>query len=318
MKINILIFLMMVLSSSIFATTWDEPWHNEVVKTADSFIHARINSVNRRNGLDLTVIKTISGKQVSGRISITDFYLHNITSFSGNRDYFSVFQGATEAYFFIKQNQNGNYSIATPTTGFAIFHDGIVYATYRHSYHQASVSKDIYEKTMEAIFNNYHNQLYDIAYINEFIRNYIFQDPASPNSSDSNLFFMQHIALECIYHLRLPGYYSQILSFLDPNTHFHAQVSAIRALIAYNTDECKNELLKIINAINRDNFVQVMSIWILTEFKPTELRHYLIELERNASTDNNGFGGNIMDPRVGTYIPSVRIAIQNLINSLWC
>lgn len=304
--------LLLVITSGIpiFATTWDEPWHDEVVKNADSFVFARINSFNERTGVNITIIKTISG------IKITGFYLLEFTSFSGDGGGFFHFANATEGYFFIKQDANGNFCIATPTTGFAIVENGMVYATYRHSYHQALVPKDIYEKTMEAIFNNYHNQPYDNIYINEFVRNYIAQRPANLDSSGANIFFMQHVALESIFHLRLSGYYSEMLPFLNSNTHFHVQVSAVRALIAYNTDDCKNELLKIINANDRDNFVQVMSIWTLAEFKPIELRQKLIELEKNASTENNGFGGNIMDPRVGTYIPSVKIAIQNLINNL--
>jgi hypothetical protein len=122
--------------------------------------------------------------------------------------------------------------------------------------------------------------------------------------------------LECIYHLRLSGYYEEIIPFLNSFQNIHDQISAIRALRAYNTDDCKNELIKIINARSRNNFIQVISIWTLAEFNPVELKYKLIELLENASTENNGFGGNLMDPRIGTYIPSVKTALQNLIDLL--
>ncbi|MDR0320910.1 MAG: hypothetical protein LBI28_05355 [Treponema sp.] len=309
-------FLIFVLGIPIYATTWDEPWHDIVVKESDSFVFARIDSFDSRNGVNLTIIKNISGRQIIGRIRINDFYLLNFTSYSGDDEGFFHFSGAEEGYFFIKQKENGNYSIATPTAGFAVVRNGLVYATYRHSYHQALVPVDIYEKTMEAIFNNYHGLSYDISYIRNYISQHITRRPAGLTNSERDIFFLQHVALETIYHLRLSEYYSEILPFLVATLSFQIQVSAIRALAAYNTDQCKNELLRIINAPDRDTFVQVISVWTLSEFIPIELKSELIELEKNASNESNGFGGNLMDPRVGTYIPSVKVALQNLIEKL--
>jgi hypothetical protein len=39
-------------------------------------------------------------------------------------------------------------------------------------------------------------------------------------------------------------------------------------------------------------------------------------LEKTASEKENGFGGNIMDPRVCTHIPTEKDALQELINEL--
>jgi hypothetical protein len=153
--------LFALMGVPVFATTWDEPWHNEVVKNADSFILARIDSFDTKTGVNITVKKTISGKEITGSIKIMNFYLLQFTSFSDDSGVFSHFSGAREGYLFIKQNANGDFCIATPTTGFAIVQSGTVYATYRHSYHQALVPIDVYEKTMEAIFNS--------IYINEYI-----------------------------------------------------------------------------------------------------------------------------------------------------
>jgi len=129
-------------------------------------------------------------------------------------------------------------------------------------------------------------------------------------------FFAQHVSLECIYHLRLPNFYSKLLPFLEANSNFHNQVSAARALISYNTTECKLELLKVISDTAKEHFVQVICIWTLSEFKPTELKQQLIKISETASTEENGFGENIMDPRVCTYFPDVKKAIEKLIKTL--
>jgi hypothetical protein len=169
------------------------------------------------------------------------------------------------------------------------------------------------KKTMVAIFNNYHNQPYDGLFIHDYVSEYITKRPAKINDT---LFFTQHVALETIYHLRLTGFYENILQFLADDSNFHNQVSAARALAAYNTPSCKEELMKILISQGQDNFVQVICIWTLAEFHPVELKDRLIEIARTASTDENGFGGNIMDPRIGTYFPDVKNAIQELIGKL--
>jgi len=320
MKIKqILIFSLILLkfSFSAFPTTWNEPWHDEVVKNADSFVLARIESFDTSTGVSIEIIKTISGNEIIGKVQITGFYLLNLTSVSvGIDEGLFNFSGFNEVYFFIKQDVNGNYCIATPTTGFAKIENRYVYATYRHSYHQALVPVDIYETTMAAIFNNYHNQSYNILLINEYIKNAITQASINIDRITQDLFYSLHVALESIYHLRLSGYYAEILPFLSQELNFHIRVSAIRVLIAYNTEECKNELLKIISSESSDDFIKVIAIWTLSEFKPNELKTRLIELESVASNRANGFGGNLMDPRIGTYMPTVKTALRNLIDTL--
>ena len=118
------------------------------------------------------------------------------------------------------------------------------------------------------------------------------------------------------YHLRLTDFYSKILPFLADTSNFHNQVSAARALVSYNTTDCKQELLKVISDRTRGHFVQVICIWTLSEFKPTELKEQLVKVSETASTEENGFGGNIMDPRVCTDFPDVKDALEKLIKSL--
>jgi hypothetical protein len=313
---KILLITFTFISTHSFATTWDEPWQDRVIKEADYFVFAKIKSFDEEKGVTIEILRTIGGEELKGKIKITKFYLLDLCSKSGGHGPEFQFDGIKECYFFIKKNSKGEYCIATPTTGFDYLKDGKVYATYRHSYHQALVPVEIYEKTMTAIFNNYHNITYDKQNINDFVNKYLSLKPAGFSEAEIDNFFAQHVALECVYHLRITGLYSKIIPFLNDTSNFHNQVSAARALIAYNTPECKQALLNVISDTSRDNFVQVICIWTLSEFKPTELKNQLVIAAKTASTKDNGFGGNIMDSRVCTHFPEVKDAIENLIKDL--
>jgi hypothetical protein len=315
-KNNFFLLIIFLISVNLHATTWDEPWQDKVIKEADSFVLAKIKSFDRNQGVDIEIIRTLAGKELKGTIRITDFYLLKLTSVSTGNDAHFEFEEIRESYFFIKKNEKGKYCIATPTTGFDYIEGGKVNATYRHSYHQALVPVDIYEKTMTAIFNNYHSLPYDKKFINDYVREFLLRKPAGLDSAEIETFFNQHVALECIYHLRLKGYYRQVIPFLYDTSNFHNQVSAARALIAYNTPECKQELLKVISDTTRNHFVQVICIWTLSAFNPKEMKDKLIKIEKSAPDEPNGFGGDIMDPRMGTYFPTVKKALEKLIGTL--
>jgi hypothetical protein len=314
---KIIFFLVFSLVTvNTFGTTWDEPWQEEVIKDSDYFVFANVVSNDKKEGVTIEIIKSLGGKKLKGKIKITDFYLLDYCSHSIENGTEFRFDGVKESYFFIKKNDKGKYCIATPTSGFAFLKDSIVQATYRHSYHKAVVPIDIYEKTMTAIFNNYHSQPYDKQFITDYIKKYIVLRPAGFANKEINTFFAQHVALECVYHLRLTDFYSQTLSFLADTSNFHHQVSAARALISHNTIECKRELLKVITDTSMKDFVQVICIWTLSEFKPTELKEQLLKVRETASTEKIGFGGDIMDPRVCTFFPDVKQAIENLLQTL--
>jgi hypothetical protein len=74
--------------------------------------------------------------------------------------------------------------------------------------------------------------------------------------------------------------------------------------------------MSVIGDPTREKFVQVICIWTLDEFKPIELKQELIGFEKTAAEEREGFGGNIMDPRVCTSFPSVKEALGELILKL--
>ncbi|MNH38997.1 hypothetical protein D3C79_1001090 [compost metagenome] len=85
---------------------------------------------------------------------------------------------------------------------------------------------------------------------------------------------------------------------------------------AINTEANKTELIKAIGDTTKRNFVRVMCVSSLSEFKPKELKAQLQEFEKSASDESDGFGGNIMDPRVCTHVPTLKKALKELIDEL--
>ncbi len=169
---------------------------------------------------------------------------------------------------------------------------------------------------MTAIFLHYHQQPYDPTVITEYLQKYLSQAPTGFEEEELPTFFAQHVALETVYHLRLGAYYDLIIPFLHDTSNYHNPISAARAMAASNTEACQQELMAVIADTTRDGFIQVMCVFSLGEFHPASLKEELEALVPNVSAAFNDFGGNIMDPRVCTSLPSVKKALEKLIADL--
>lgn len=307
------ILTLFTISFHASATTWDEPWQDKIIKEAESFVFAKVLSNDEDKGVEIEITKSLAGKSVEGKIKITSFYLLDLCSSSGGHGPEFHFEGVKECYFFLKKVK-GEYAISTPTSGFAYIDDGNVYATFRHSYHQTLVKPADYELLMTAIFNYYHGKKYDDVKIKSFIARYINLEPAGFEEDEIETFCNQHAALETIYHLNLKDYCNEPVPFLDDTSNIHNQISAARALGNCATNEIKNKLFEYIDNESTEKFVIVMCIWTLKSFDLTEDKQKLEELTEKASDEYLSFGGNIMDPRVCTSIPSPKSALQKLLN----
>ena len=120
MRFLLFAWLGLLLTGSAFATTWDEPWHEQVVKKADYFVLVKIKATDEQHGISATVIRTLAGGSLTGDIKITDFYLLNMCSSSGGHGPEFQMGNTDSCYFFLQKNAAGNYSMATPSTGFAV------------------------------------------------------------------------------------------------------------------------------------------------------------------------------------------------------
>jgi hypothetical protein len=94
--------------------------------------------------------------------------------------------------------------------------------------------------------------------------------------------------------------------------NFHSNVSALQLLGNSDKQETKEFLFEYINNDKNKNFQKVIAIWSLTKIGDEEYKKKLIKIKNRLSDEETGFGGNLMDPRVGTHFPSPRGAVTEL------
>ena len=235
---------------------------------------------------------------------------------SGGHDELSLPLAPGQIYYlFIKKSEKTNtYQIPTPTSGWAQLDGTDVAATYRHSYHKALVPEEVYEKTMEAIFKGTRGQPYDADFIERFIKEQLTQsvgvltDPAT-----SKRFFLQHVALEAFYHLGKGADLALLTPFVNSDD-YHVQISACRAVGRIDSPSSRELLMKFIEG-KGVGFAKVMCVWGLKRLNAKEMISRLEAYLKTGADQETGFGGNIMDPRVGTNFPdSVKASIKELLH----
>lgn len=303
------ILLSLIISSSSFATTWDEPWQKEIIEKSEYFALGKV--VTASDSLVTIEIKKSLGNNLSGIITIDNFFLLDLCSSSGGNGAEFIFEKDEEGYLFLKKGENGNYQIPTPTSGFDRIVEGKVHATYRHTYHQAAIPIDIYELTYKEIWDKFHSDSFDREIILEFVNQNLAKEPAGFEEDEIDLFFRQHTALESAYLLEIKLDF-EILKNFALCDNFHSRVSAIRAMYYQDNDEAKTFLFEYLQDKEKDDFTKVIAIWSLWKMNDNEVNKRLWKLRKKLSDEDNGFGGNIMDPRVCTHFPSPQYAIIEL------
>ncbi len=301
---------------TVGATTWNEPWQEQIIREADSFVKAQVLKNEDGKKLTLKLLKQIAGESVQAEFIVDGFFALRLSSVSGGHGPGFGLKPGNTYFLFLKKGKTGQtWMLPTPTSGDAELKENEVVATYRHSYHKALVSAELYEPSLAAIFQYLHSKPYDTKYIDQVIQAQLSLPPqniADDNTPEQNKrFFEQHVALECFYYFGAGKDPAMLEPFLR-SEGYHVQISAIRALSAINTDSAKKRLLEFIKG-NGNGFAKVMAVWGL---KRLDAKAYLPELKEyanKASEEETGFGGSIMDPRVATHFPgSVKAAIQEL------
>jgi hypothetical protein len=310
--------LVLLFAQAALATTWNEPWQETVAKDATTLIRGRITSVDPKKGCTVAVVKHLAGEKTPPTFELTGFSLLELTSLSGGHPPTFLFEKDLEGYLFVKKaDKEAGYLLATPTAGFAPITKLGVYATYSHSYHQALVDEELYETATTAIFNYLHHEKFDQARVVKEIDDLLRQPPAhSPGRGQdptaAKLFFQQHVALESFYYFGTPEKFPLLEPFLTSSDRF-VQISAVRALSRINTPQARQRLLAILEGPG-DGFVRIMALWGLKRLDARELLPQLKVFHDVAPMDETGFGGRLMDPRIGTAFPeSVKKAVAQLI-----
>lgn len=310
-KIALFLILILTVQTKVLAETWNEPWQKEIIKKADYFVLAKVLSNVESIGTEIEIIKYFGNQKLDGKILINGFSLLRLVSSSGHGVHLN-FEKDQFFYFLLTKREDGNYAIPTPTSGFAFLdEDKNVYATYRHSYHQALVPQEIYERTYIEIWNYYKTAEFNKENVLPLINKYIDKEPAGFEENEISTFYIQHAVLESAYLLEIPIALNRLKKFVESD-NFHSRVSALQLLSNSNAEETKEYLFAFVNDEQNENFEKVIAIWSLRKNGGKEYKEKLLEIAENQSDEQTGFGGNLMDPRVGTYFPSPKSAIKAL------
>lgn len=99
----------------------------------------------------------------------------------------------------------------------------------------------------------------------------------------------------------------------DSVGYFFLNKGAARALAGIETPSARERLFRFLKG-DGVGFAKVMAVWGLKRQGARDYLSRLKALQEKAPEDPVGFGGNLMDPRIGTMFPtSVREAIKDLV-----
>jgi len=299
------LFAILLHAGPARATTWDEPWHREVVGQATSFgLYEVVKSAP--DALVLKRVKHIAGTDPGATVQVKSFYALRLGSLSGGHGPEFRLQQGSRAYFHLKQAGDA-WAIATPTAGYAgVGSESKVYATYRISVHQALVDPPLYEDTQRCIFEVLHGAKGCDPKIAAFVRGEL-EKPVGGivggESAESRAeFFRQHVALEtaAFTHQAIPAEtLERFLAKPDP----HVQMSALRALAAGARADKAERLMRFVEDEQATDPARAMAAMLLKEIGAREMKQRLLDYAPRASEGEAGLGIALMDPRIGTRFP---------------
>ena len=317
------IVVALIACSSLYAATWDEPWHRDVVLKAEAFgLYEVVTSSPAR--VALKEIRPLAGIQTGPNIEIDGFYAGELLSSSSvngrstGESTLMLKGSGTRYYLFLKKAPTGSrWRIASPTTGFAeVRADAKVVATFRISLHQAVVDSNTYELTQTCIYKKLHGEecsadLYRYIVTQLSLEPPVMSATSSPEQADR--FFNQHAALETSYLIGYSVDRDTLSKFLrDPG--FHTQISAVRALRSSDSRERNAMLMAFVADDTRNILARVIAAEMIREAGAKELMDSITAYIPKASTEEVGLGMNIMDPRIGTRFPdSLKQALEKLV-----
>ena len=171
---------------------------------------------------------------------------------------------------------------------------------------------------MSAIFKKIHDEEAGSELVLEYMNEHLSKKPALLSKSEGNEavykeFFLQHVSLELFRYFGTEDKLHLIDPFLSADD-YHVQISAVRAIGQINAVESKKRLIEFVES-DRVGFAKVMAIWALDGLNAREHEERLKVFVRNGTDEQTGFGGDIMDPRVGTRFPeSVKSAVTDLLD----
>lgn len=104
----------------------------------------------------------------------------------------------------------------------------------------------------------------------------------------------------------------KLVSKFANSENYHSRISALQLMGNINSTESKEFLFSTLSNEKFNDFEKVIAIWSLKSIGDKTYINRMKEIKDDLSEEQEGFGGNIMDPRVGTYFPSPKKAVELL------
>ena len=310
---RILGVLSILLSATVSAHTWDEPWHKEVVTKSETFGLYEV-LINSGSSLELKLIQHLAGEETKSKIRVSRYYLFEGAPLVSEVDDHPFYYKKGQKIYAFLTKEGGEFSVATPTAGIdELMPGGSVAATYRHSLHRAKANVKDYELLQTCIFNYLHGQNCppeSIGFITAALKEPVAVLSETVSAEEADRFFLQHGALETAYLISMK-LDSEILDPFLESGFFHVQISAVRALSVSDISDREEKLVSYVKSGEKAGVARVMAVILLKKSPSRNTVDLLRQYAKDAPEDEVYLGGDIMDPRVGTWYPeSVKAAIE--------
>ena len=100
-----ILFICFIVAHTARATTWDEPWHDEVMRNSESFVKVKVIA-NRGSEVKAEVIKFLAGARIPEQIELRGYWRLTLTSISSADGELRLpFTPGEIYYLFIKKSE---------------------------------------------------------------------------------------------------------------------------------------------------------------------------------------------------------------------
>jgi len=306
------------------ATTWDEPWHDEVVRKSSSFGLYQVVSVDG-NKAKVKLLRHLAGESTPVEVVLADYgLLRQTSSHSGAHDDEKdpwLEAGKTYYLYLMQDALAGNWQLASPSAGSAKVREGdVVEATYRISMHQSLVPKAPYELTQVCMYQSLHGKDCD-AKAKEFVDATLGLPVAelsrTASEDEQKRFFLQHAALETAATAHLPISEATLARF-GKSHFFHIEISTLRYLSTSTLPDRWHRIATFACDGGRHEFSRRFALLLLENGKAKAEAATLRACVKQAPTEYEGMlVDSIRDPRVGTHYPeNVKKVMEELLADL--
>lgn len=301
------LFLALTTSPRPTYSTWEEPMHEEVVRSAAAFVKATVIDFSaeedRAGTATFKLEKRAAGVDVEPVFVVDGYSRLRLMSFTtGSYPQMRFRKGGIYWLFLERTTGSRSWKVATPESGSAPVTDGAVRAAYHNSIRLAVVPESLYEATQTAIFNHLHGRAADPALMKAWAADLLAKPPAAPtsdpSSDESKLFFSQHAILETFYYLGTESEAPKLEPFLVAKSG-HVVLSALRALSRLQSIESKRRALLLLKS-DAELGSKAAAVQALRRMNARELADELKALLPSLPQESAEYNLGIMDGRIGT------------------